>query len=749
MNTDHVDTIVIGGGQAGLAVGYHLAQRGLQFVILDAHGRIGDAWRRRWDSLRLFTPAEYDRLPGMRFPAPDGAFPTKDEMADYLEAYAARFGLPVHTGVRVERLSKQDGRFAIDAGAQRFTADNVVVAMSAWQHSRVPAFATELDPGIRQIHSKDYQRPAQLQDGAVLVVGAGNSGAEIALDAARGHATWLAGRDTGHLPFEIDGVVARLFARRLVLRVLFHRLFTTNTPFGHRARQVVKRGGMPLLRLRPRDLARAGVTRAPRMAGVRDGRPLLEDGQVLDVANVVWCTGYQAGLSWIDLPVFEDDEPRQRRGVTPVPGLYFVGLGFIYAVSSAMVHGVGRDADYVVRHIARHRRQVSGGIPRRPAADSRQLSAIERTLLLGLGLTLGCGHSPTAPSTVLGWANIAAGSSSTCAITTTGAQFCWGRGGAGQLGIGLAPDSLLTPTAVAGALHFEHAGIAIAHACSVARGGAGYCWGSGVFGRLGTGNTLSTPVPVPIAGGHRFTLVDVDTHYGCGLATNGAAFCWGDDASGRLGNGSQGPDSTPSPVSGGLVFAALDVGTGTACGVTTSGAAHCWGSYLALGNGGDTNSTTPVPVSGGLRFETVRVGNRAACAITTDRRLYCWGRAQAPLGTGDSASAVPVAVASPLRFVAVDVGQTHACAIAESGDGYCWGSNTSGELGSGATGGTAATPVLVLGSRQFTRVATAPFHTCGITNTHEAYCWGDNRHGQLGNGTTASTNVPVRVVGLP
>ena len=163
---EHMQTIVVGGGQAGLAVGYHLARRGLPFVILDANEHVGDAWRNRWDSLRLFTPAAYDSLPGMRFPAPANDFPTKDEMADYLEDYARRFDLPVRTSTRVERLTEEDGRFAITAsGGERFEAENVVVAMANYQRPRVPAFAVELDRNIAQLHSADYRGPTQLRDG--------------------------------------------------------------------------------------------------------------------------------------------------------------------------------------------------------------------------------------------------------------------------------------------------------------------------------------------------------------------------------------------------------------------------------------------------------------------------------------------------------------------------------------------------------------------------------------------------------
>jgi putative flavoprotein involved in K+ transport len=353
--TTRVNTVVIGGGQAGLSVGYHLARKGVDFVILDASARVGDVWRRRWDSLRLFTPARHAGLDGLPFPAPPFSFPTKDEMADYLEQYARTFALPVKSAMRVERLSRVGRRFLVVAGRQRFEADHVVVAMAHYQQRRIPAFAAELDPGIVQLHSLDYRNGDQFQAGDVLVVGAGNSGAEIAFEAARHHRTWLSGPHTGSVPFRIDGLAARLALSRLVLRVVFHRILSVATPVGRMARPKMLRQAAPLIRLKPRDLAAAGVQRLPRVTGVRGGRPLLEDGRALDVANVVWCTGFDAGFSWIDLPVFgPDGEPLHERGVVASePGLYFVGLHFLYAFSSDMIHGVGRDAARIAGLIAR------------------------------------------------------------------------------------------------------------------------------------------------------------------------------------------------------------------------------------------------------------------------------------------------------------------------------------------------------------------------------------------------------------
>jgi putative flavoprotein involved in K+ transport len=352
--SERVQVVVIGGGQAGLSVGYCLAQRGLSFVILEANPRVGDSWRKRWDSLRLFTPAKYDGLIGLPFPAPPFSFPTKDQMADYLDAYATHFDLPVRTGVRVERLWRDGARYIVDAADRRWEADHVVIAMATYQAPRVPEFAQALDPGIVQLHSREYRNPGQLRSGDVLIVGAGNSGADIAMDVAPSHRTWLSGRHPGHVPFRIESWIGRLVVP-ILFRVVFHRILTVATPMGRRARpSVISKGGV-LIRVKPADLAAASVGRTPRVTGVRDGRPLLADGRVLDVANVIWCTGFHPGMSWIDLPTpvhGADGEPVHERGIVPgEPGCYFVGLHFLYAFSSTMIHGVARDAERIAATI--------------------------------------------------------------------------------------------------------------------------------------------------------------------------------------------------------------------------------------------------------------------------------------------------------------------------------------------------------------------------------------------------------------
>jgi putative flavoprotein involved in K+ transport len=365
---EHFDVIVIGGGQAGLSVGYYLRRRGLRFVILDGSERIGDVWRRRWDSLRLFTPAKLDGLVGMKFPAAPNSFPTKDQMADYLEAYAARFELPVRTRARVERLSRRDGVYVVKIGDRELVADQVVVAMASYQKGRVPAFARELRPDVVQLHAAEYRNPAQLRAGGVLIAGAGNSGAEIAVELARGRRqVWMSGRDTGQVPFRVDGFAGLAFLGRLVLRVIFHRVLTIKTPIGRKLRPRLISQGTPLIRVKSRDLKAAGVERVSRVAGVRDGLPVTEDGRVIEAANVVWCTGFQPGFDWIELPVLGGDgEPIHDGGVVPgAPGLYFVGLHFLYAVSSTMIHGVARDAERIVGAIA-------DAIQARQAPDARR-----------------------------------------------------------------------------------------------------------------------------------------------------------------------------------------------------------------------------------------------------------------------------------------------------------------------------------------------------------------------------------------
>jgi putative flavoprotein involved in K+ transport len=355
--SEHFETVIIGAGQAGLATGYHLARRDRSFLILEANDRIGDNWRGHYDSLRLYSPARFNALPGWAGDMEPWTYPGKDELADYLEAYAMRFELPVVTGVRVDRLRRDGDRYVVRGGAHRFTADNAVVASGTFQEPVVPEFAAELSPDIRQLHSSEYKNPSQLAPGPVLVVGASHSGADIAFEAAEHHRTVLSGRVNGELPFDIEGRAAHV-ALPILWRVANHVL-TVRTPIGRKVRGKVRAHGGPLLRVKRAHLREAGVEHTEaRVEEVRDGLPVLADGRVLDVANVIWCTGFGKNVAWIDVPVTgEDGWPEQTNGaVEASPGLYFVGLPFLFSFASMLVGGVGRDARRVAEQIARRPR---------------------------------------------------------------------------------------------------------------------------------------------------------------------------------------------------------------------------------------------------------------------------------------------------------------------------------------------------------------------------------------------------------
>lgn len=368
VDTESVDTVIVGGGQAGLALGYHLVQQRRDFVILDAHARVGDAWRQRWDSLRLFTPAKYDGLPGRPFPGDRLSFPTKDEQADYLEHYAARFGLPLRTGVRVDRLWREDGRHVVAAGERRWRTDNVVLATGGSQLPVVPEFAQAIAADVTQLHSSAYRNPAQLQPGNVLVVGVGNSGAEIALELSRTHPTWLAGTPSAEIPVRHGRTAAR-FVLPVIRFVVLHVL-TLGTPLGRKAFRKANAHAAPLIRTRLRDLVAAGVQQVPRVVGVRNGRPVVGGDRTLDVANVIWCTGYRDDFGWVDLPGFgREGRPPQHRGIVEsVPGVYLLGQEFLFAAASATVPGVCRDARFLARHLNPPSRLAGGGSPHRTGA---------------------------------------------------------------------------------------------------------------------------------------------------------------------------------------------------------------------------------------------------------------------------------------------------------------------------------------------------------------------------------------------
>ncbi|MBS0374702.1 MAG: NAD(P)-binding domain-containing protein [Proteobacteria bacterium] len=373
-----VDAIVVGAGQAGLAAGFHLRRAGLRFSVLEASFAVGNSWRDRWDSLRLFTPARYDGLPGMRFPGAAEELPGKDAVANYLAARAEQFDLPVRLRTRVTNLRRSNGAYLLTTeGGERLATRAVIVATGANQRPHVPRFARSLRPRIVQLHSSEYRRPSQLPSGPVLVVGAGNSGAQIAQElAVAGREVALAGRPVGSLP--------RRFLGRDVYDWLWPTLMRPSLRcwLGRRLMEGRRYAGDPLVGIRLSALQRAGVQTAGRVSGVRDGLPVLE-GSDPDpgLAAVVWCTGFRPDFGWIELPVFGlDGLPIHERGVVAgAPGLAFLGMRYQFRMGSALLGGVGEDAEYVATEIVRFLRSnpadaADGAMGQRPA-KARQRSS--------------------------------------------------------------------------------------------------------------------------------------------------------------------------------------------------------------------------------------------------------------------------------------------------------------------------------------------------------------------------------------
>ena len=345
---DTVDVIVVGAGQAGLAIGWYLARLGLRFQVLEASAELGQSWRSRWDSLTLFTPAQYDALPGMPFPAPADTYPTKEPVADYLRAYADAFRLPVRLNSRVTSLSRSGDGFEVRTADETFSARRVVVATGPFQIPFVPPAAGGLDSPVTQLHSADYRNPQALPDGPVLVVGGGNSGLQIAeeLSASR----------------RVDvsiGTSPPMLPQRLAGRDLFWwltRLGLMRVPAESRLGRRVQARGEFVIGTSRRQLKRAGVTFRPRLVGA-DGRTVrFADGSTLDVGVVVWATGYRSDYSWISVPgVVRNGRVAHRRGVTDVPGLYFLGLSWQHTRGSALLGFLDEDARHIADRIAADR----------------------------------------------------------------------------------------------------------------------------------------------------------------------------------------------------------------------------------------------------------------------------------------------------------------------------------------------------------------------------------------------------------
>jgi putative flavoprotein involved in K+ transport len=340
---ERVEVIVIGGGQAGLAVGYYLARARIPFLVLDAEGHAGDSWRRRWDSLELFTAARYSALPGLPFPGDPQHYPGKDAVADYLESYARTHQLPVRHDSRVTSLEPCDGGYRAVTGSGQYQAAQVIICAGAYQQPRIPALAAELGSAVTQLHSSGYRNPGQVPAREVLVVGAANSGAQIAEDLAATHRVHLSqGARIPRMPRRVLGHSVHFYGDHLGLIAAPLDSWRGRTQRGDLLI------GTSLRQLRRRHR----VDLRGRTAGARGRTVSFEDGTELDVETVIWATGFRSDYSWIHAPVLDaGGVPAHRRGVTSSPGLYLLGMKNQYSRGSSLIGWVGHDAAYIVEHV--------------------------------------------------------------------------------------------------------------------------------------------------------------------------------------------------------------------------------------------------------------------------------------------------------------------------------------------------------------------------------------------------------------
>lgn len=341
--TDRREVIVVGGGQAGLALGYFLRHQERDFTILEAGDEPAAAWRERWDSLKLFTPARYSALPGLPFRGDPDRYPTRDEVATYLADYARQVQLPVQLRERVHSLRRADRGYVLETDGRTYKAEQVVVATGPFQVPRVPAIADQLDPSVIQLHSSEYRSPSDIPDAPVLVVGGGNSGFQIAEELASSHEVHLAiGSRQTPLP------------QRLLGRDLFWYLERTGLIRKSLDSRIGQRlsGRDTLIGSTRRGIERRGAEVHPRAVAAEGSTVTFGDGTKLDARSVIWATGFRGDYAWVDVPIFDErGTPVQRRGVTESPGLYFLGLTWQYTRGSALLGWVKDDAEYLAQRI--------------------------------------------------------------------------------------------------------------------------------------------------------------------------------------------------------------------------------------------------------------------------------------------------------------------------------------------------------------------------------------------------------------
>ena len=339
--------VIIGAGQSGLTMGVKLKSAGIDYLILGKEQRLGDVWRQRYDSLQLFTPRWLSRLPG--HPAdtrnPNG-YADKDEIADDLEAYATTHQLNVQLSTEVTALRRTDEGFLLDTNRGAFTTARVVIATGPFQNPSIPDFATVLSPDVFQVHTAHYKNKEQLRNGNVLIVGGGNSGAQIAVELAKHHVVHLSTTKT------IAFVPQEILEKSIFW--WFKKLGVYKAHIGTRIGQRLSQRGDPVIGKALKACIDSGEVRMhSRAISAAGNRVLFEGGESLKVYNVIWATGFTSDYGWVQVPGVLDEQgrPDHKRGVCKTAGTYFLGLPWQHNRGSALIGGVAADAEYLLQQM--------------------------------------------------------------------------------------------------------------------------------------------------------------------------------------------------------------------------------------------------------------------------------------------------------------------------------------------------------------------------------------------------------------